>query len=488
VTATRQTEWKEFSFRYDHVIGTSLDLWVVAPSRAEAEAAEQAVLDEIERLRLVFSTYDPDSEISKLNRATEAVVASAEMLEVLRDYETWQTRSKGAFNGQLGALVQAWKEAEKAGAEPDISTLQRIVRDINRPGWSIDETRHTVTRLTSQPLNLNAIAKGYIIQRAAAAARAKVSSLRGLLLNLGGDLLAWGHDSSSHPGWTIGVQDAFRPEENATPLTRLQLHDLAVATSGAYERPYRVGTRLYSHILDPRTGRPAEGVASSTVVAPDNVTANALATTLCVLSPEDGLRLVAETPNAECLLVTSNGRELRSAGWRALEVPMPKVPLEVPVRAENAKQSWPEGRQVTLTITLPMPNEGKKYRRPYVAVWIENADGKPVRSIAVWGNSRKYLRDLSDWWKFAREDDEVVKAVTRATRGPGKYTLAWDGKDDKGKPLPQGTYTIQVEVTREYGRHLSQTGKIECKADDARLTLDKNAETEATVVEYTKKK
>jgi hypothetical protein len=143
---------------------------------------------------------------------------------------------------------------------------------------------------------------------------------------------------------------------------------------------------------------------------------------------------------------------------------------------------------VTLTVTLPMPSDGKKYRRPYVAVWIENAEGKAVRSIAVWGNSRKYLRDLSDWWKIARDDDDVVKAVTRATRGPGKYTLAWDGKDDKGRPLPQGTYTIQVEVTREYGRHVSQTGKIECMENDAKVTLDKNAETEATIVEYTKKK
>jgi thiamine biosynthesis lipoprotein ApbE len=488
ITATPQPEWHEFSFRYDHVIGTSLDLWVVAPTREDAEKAEQAVLDEIERLRLVFSTYDPNSEISRLNRATGAVVASGEMLEVLRDYETWQVRSKGALNGQLGALVQVWKEAERAGAEPDTAALQRITREINRPGWTIDDTRHRVTRRTSQPLNLNAIAKGYIIHKAATAARAKVSSLRGLLLNLGGDMLAWGQDISGQTGWTIGVQDPFRPEENATPLTRLRLRDLAVATSGAYERPYRVGARRYSHIFDPRTGRPAEGVASSTVVAPDNVTANALATTLCVLSPEDGLRLIAATPNAQCLLVTSDGRELPSAEWRALELPAPRAPLEFPVRAENTKQNWPDGRQVTFTITLPTPNDGKKYRRPYVAVWIENAEGKAVRSIAVWGNSRKYLRDLSDWWKFARDDDDVVKAVTRATRGPGKYTLNWDGKDDKGKPLPQGTYTIQVEVTREYGRHVSQTGKIECKADDTRVTLDKNAETEATVVEYTKKK
>jgi thiamine biosynthesis lipoprotein ApbE len=482
-----QPEWKEFCFRHDHVIGTSLDLWVVAPGAAEAEGAEQAVLDEIERLRLVFSTYDPQSEISRLNRATGPVPASPEMLEVLGEYEVWQSRSRGAFNGQLGELVRAWKDAEKTGAEPSPGVLADIVRELNRPGWKIDEGARSVTRLTRQSLNLNAIAKGYIIRKAAAAARAK-ATVRGLLLNLGGDMLAWGRDGSGQAGWTVGVQDPFHPEENAGPLCAVRLHDLAVATSAAYERPYRIGAKHYSHIFDPRTGRPAEGIASSTVVAPDNVTANALATTLCVLPPEEGLRLVASLPNVECLLVTATGRELHSDGWRGQELPRPRLPVEIPVRADGAKDAWPEGYQVTLTVTLPTPNDGKRYRRPYVAVWVEDAKGRAVRSISVWGNSPKYLRDLSDWWKFARNDNDVVKAVTRATRGPGKYTLVWDGKDDKGKALPQGTYTLRVEVTREYGRHVDQSGKIECAAEDAKVTLEKNAETEATVVEYTKKK
>ena len=434
------------------------------------------------------------------------------MREVLHAYETWQQQSHGAFNGQLGELVNNWKDAQKTGAEPSAATLQQIVGEINKPGWLIDDVRGTVERLNKQPLNLNAIAKGFIIRQAASAARAKVPSLHGLLLNLGGDMLAWGDDVD----WTVGVQDPFHPEENAPPLTVLRLHNRAVATSGAYERPYHVGDKSYSHIFDPRTGWPAEGVASSTVVARDNVTANALATTLCVLAPEDGLRLVAATPNVECLLITAAGKQLRSAGFKVLELaslprkrgegvlqdslppltrearqnslpPLTREARQV-IKADDVKDAWPEGFQVNLTVTLPTPNDGKRYRRPYVAVWIENADGKAVRSLSVWGNSPKYLRDLSDWWKFAQKDNDVVKAVTRATRAPGKYTIVWDGKDDKGKPLPQGTYTMQVEVTREFGRHLSQTGKIECRAETAKTTLEKNAETDATLVEYTKKK
>ena len=77
-----------------------------------------------------------------------------------------------------------------------------------------------------------------------------------------------------------------------------------------------------------------------------------------------------------------------------------------------------------------------------------------------------------------------MKAVTRATRGSGKYDLAWDGKDDKGKALPQGTYTVRVEVHREYGAHLRQAGKIECKDKAATVKMDKNDETAETVVEF----
>jgi hypothetical protein len=121
-----------------------------------------------------------------------------------------------------------------------------------------------------------------------------------------------------------------------------------------------------------------------------------------------------------------------------------------------------------------------------VAVWVEDDMGKAVRTLAVWGNAPKYLKDLNDWWKIGKGDAALIRAVTRATRGPGKYSLTWDGKDEKGNPVPQGTYTVRVEVHREFGAHLRQSGKIECKDKDASVKMDKNAETGETVVEFKK--
>ena len=480
---TETPKAREFAFHRDHVIGTSLDLHVVAPDEATADAAELTALDEIERLRLVFSTYDAGSEISALNRTREPVKVSSEMAEVLTAYTLWQGKSGGAFNGQVGELVRVWKDGEKTDRLPDALVLERITADLKKPGWTLDATTNTVVRLTDQPLNLNAIAKGFIIRKAADAVRKQHPTVSALLVNLGGDILAWGE-----PSWAVGVQDPARRFDNAPPLAGLRVTNQAVATSGGYERFYTIGGKRYSHIFDPATGRPVEGVASATVVAADNLTANALATTLCVLKPEEGLKLVASVPGAECLIVAPDGTRHRSAGLKLFEISSARtftLQEKKDDKKEEPKAAWPADFQVTVAVELPKV-EAKRYRKPYTAIWIEDDKGKAVRTLAVWGNAPKYLKDLTDWWKIGKGDTDLVKAVTRATRGPGKYDLAWDGKDDKGEALPQGTYTVRVEVHREFGDHLRQSGKIECKDKPTTAKLEKNAETAETGVEFKK--
>ncbi|MEO2091771.1 MAG: DUF2271 domain-containing protein [Gemmataceae bacterium] len=465
----------EYTFHYDHILGTSLDARLIA-TPAATEQAEQVVLDEIERLRAVFSVHDPESELSRLNRASGPVRLSADLLAVLREYERWQRESGGACNGQVGALTRAWDEAAKRGELPDAAGLAAVVRRIASPGWRIDG--EFVTRLTDQPLNLNSIAKGYILHRAAEAVKA-VPGVAAGLLDLGGDLCAWGDVD-----WAVGVQAPFAPADNAPPHSTIRLRSASVATSGSYQRWYEVVGVRRSHILDPRTGYPADAVASATVVAPDSTTANAIATVLCALGAEAGLKWVADIPGAAALLIDADGREHRSPNFVNFRVPDDKKPAE---KKDDAKkgEAWPAGYEVT--VKLELPAMGGRYRRPYVAVWVEDADGKPVRTVTVWGNNPRWISTLSGWWKVGKEDKALVKAVTRATRQPGKYEVVWDGKDDAGKALPQGTYTVKVEVHREHGKDVTQTGKLECKTEAAKLTLEKNAEAEETTVEYAKR-
>ncbi|MFO0796031.1 MAG: DUF2271 domain-containing protein [Gemmataceae bacterium] len=483
------------AFHFDHVLGTSLDLWLTA---ADPDRAAAAVLGEVEAVGRVFSPHNADSELEQLNRGS--VPGSASLRAVLDGYDRVAPRAGGALNPLVAALGRAWKDAEASGREPTADALARLAADLQCRGWVA--TADAVTRATPHPLDLNAGAKGFALDRAKAAALAAGATAG--LVNLGGDLIGWG--GAAH---VVGVQNPFAPAETARPLGAFRLRNASVATSGGYQRGYAVGDARLSHIFDPRTGRPADRVASATVIAPDSLTANLLATALAVLDPAAGLRLVADFP-AAAFIVDADGRQYRSPGF-ALEAVVrarpsyrkavaagaltamlfgaggaPDTPLgPAAAVAQDAKgEPWPGGYGVTVALELPKIENARKYRRPYVAVYVEDAGGKAVKTIGVWGNEGRWLKDLSDWWKIGKLDGELVKTVTRATRGPGKYELAWDGKDEKGVPVPRGEYTVRVEVHREHGKHVRQVGKIALKGEPATLKLAANEETGETVVTY----
>lgn len=488
----------KFRFHHDNILGTSLDLQVACDDAQLAGTVDTAILDEIERLRKILSTYDPASEISKLNTTNAPMVCSQDLIDVLTFYDWWTAKSGGAYNGHLGELIQVWKAAETAGTPPDAATLKQIVATLAQPGWAIDPKAKTVQRLTPQPLNVNSLGKGYIISKAIVAARAKAPAARGILLNIGGDIYASGVQSPGTP-WLISVTDSMHSADNAPPLTQVRLNDHAVSTSAAYERGYTIGGKRYSHIFDPRTGLPAAGIASATVIAGNSANSNAMATMLCVLRPEEGLALVKQIAGAECLLVTADGRQLRSAHFASYEVqqpvaatppPAPQAPAQA--AAPAAPGMWPSGYMVTLGITLKPPTHysidvsrvRNKDRNPYVAAWVEDANGKRVRTIAVWGNNKKFVPDLSEWWKVSKLDAAWAATVTRATRQPGHYKLEWDGTDDKNNPLPAGTYTIYLEVNREFGDHKTQSGKIVCGTTASQGTIPASTEADATDLAY----
>lgn len=466
-----------FHFHHENILGTSLDLQVATTDEKQAAAVETAVLGEIERLRKILSSYDSASEFSRLNDSSAPMVCSQELLEVLGMYESWQSKSREAYNGHLGGLINLWNKAEKAGTVPPASELQAVVAALATPGWRIDPATRMVTRLSEpKSLNVNSVGKGYIVTKAAVAARKAAPGLSGLLINIGGDLFASGHPASG-ASWEIGVADPKHSEDNAPPLTKVHLVDRAISTSAAYERGYTIAGHRYSHILDPRNGMPAEGVASATVIASNNASANAMATTLCVLKPEEGLELVKSNPGSECLIITADGRQLRSPGFAALESGAAPV-------ASSSASDWPMSFQVSIAIDLKTPEGGRKIKRPFVAVWVEDSTGKRVRTVAVWGREKKYLRELRAWWKLAQTQPEWAATVTRATRNAGQHRIEWDGKDDQGQPLPLGTYTVTLEAAREHGTYAIQHGQIVCGKSATTGTIPEGTEFGETKLTY----
>lgn len=469
----------ETSFHYDHQFGTSLDVWLDGATTLQTEQAEQAVLNEIERLRRIFSTYDPQSELSRFNRSHGPVPLSDELRFVLQFSDNMMANTSDALNPQVGVLVDLWNEAAATQRLPNPKQIKTVVQAIQQPCWTVDDATQTATRSSDVRLNLNSVVKGYALQRLTEVI-SEIVPVSGLI-SLGGDVIAFGERT-----WNIAIQNPLEPAENARPLQGLQLRQAALATSGSAMRSRLIQGQWYSHLIDPRTGYPSREIASATVLASTSYLSNTLATALAVLPLNEALHFIARLPEVECLLVTPTGQVHRSAGFPVL----PVLPLREPrlfITAALANP-WPKDFELNINLELPKIDNTKRYRRPYVAVWIEDAKGKPVKTLTVWGNAPKYLKDLSDWWKIGREDQPLVKAVAKATRGPGKYDLVWDGKNDQGQPVEQGTYTIRVEVHREHGKHLRQSGKIDLKDTASTLKLDKNEETGETVVDYRKKK
>ena len=408
---------REYRYRYDHVIGTSLDITVRENNENIARAAEQAVLSEIRRLAAVLSTRDPNSEISRA--LTRESTHSGALAGVLSAYDFWERRTRGALS-----------------LRPE------------GPGG---------------PINVDALGKAYIIDRAIEQAR-ETSGADSILINIGGDIRLSGR------GCEIDIIDPGAAFDNAEPLTRVWIKDEAIATSGTYARG--------AHLLDARTGRPASRISSATVIARNTLTANALATAACIESPEAGMGLIESTPYAEAILVTRSGSVLRSSGFGRRE-------RASVIRAAGIAE-WPGGYRVTMSVRLLEGTGRGAQNRPYVGVWAEDpANGnKLIRVIAFWANDPRYYNELAILFNRAGRSRDRMDVFARATRPSGKYDLMWDGLDDQMAPVPSGTYRIVIETHRENGSYGKQSGLITCAGEPTDVKIPGTANTEPITVQY----
>jgi thiamine biosynthesis lipoprotein ApbE len=476
--------------QFENVLGTSLELKFAAASDKEASRAEAAALAEIERLDHILSGYERESEFNRwLKTSGRPTPVSPELFEVLSLFEQWRARSNGALDPAAQVVSTLWRSAAAERRTPRADELQAAVATIAQPQYRLDAAAQTATHLGDAPLILNSFAKSYIASRAADAAM-RTARLDGLVVNIGGDLVARGPLAE-----TVRIADPKADAENDEPLARILIRNRAVATSGNYRRGVEINGRWYSHIVDPRTALPVDHVISATVVAPQAADAGALATAFCVLTPEESLRLAASLPEVECLLITKNGERVESKGWRALEIPpAPRASLIAvsTAGATQASQTWDQSFELVVNFELARI-EGQRYRRPYVAVWVEDKDHFPVRALALWYQKPKWLPDLKAWSRANRmramaEKTDLAGSVSSATRPAGKYTLKWDGKDDHGRLVKPGKYTVFIEAAREHGTYQLMRQEMDFNGAPKQFNLAGNVEIASALLDYRKKK
>jgi hypothetical protein len=278
------------------------------------------------------------------------------------------------------------------------------------------------------------------------------------------------------------------------------VNNKAIATSGNYRRGNMIQNVWYSHIVDPRNGMPANDILSATVVAANATDAGALATAFNVLSTTESMALAATMPEVDYLIITRDGKKLESANWKNLRVPNTEIISTVaPIATNNAsannlststvnaEKEWKN--EVVISLELVQPAGFAK--RPFAAFWVEDKDGKTVRTIALWFNKPKWLSDMKEWYRKNGEDMKAnpttYSSITSATRSPGKYSMKWDGKDDAGNILPAGVYNIYLEVVREHGGYDLLHQELECKKKDVSFTLQGSKEVTTATIEYKKK-
>lgn len=427
------------STQLENILGTSLDMKIAAQTFELAEKAEVQVLAEISRLQQILGSAGSHNEFARWMTSPkgEAVAVSPEISEVLHLFEEWNAKSNGAINAASEEIACHWKEGKV---------------DVNEAHWSLGEG--TATRLTDAELRLHTFTKGFVMEKAAAVAMAS-AGVNGLILNVGGDILVKGD-------WTepVRISDPRLDAENGASLGVVSLANKSIATSGNYRRGEAFDGQWISHIMDPRTGMPAQEIVSATVIHANAVTAGALATAFNVLSVAESSALATNYQDLEYLIVTKNGEKIASESWSGV-----RSEVATSISMVNLKEKlWAANQE--LLINIQVADLGGGARRPYVAVWVEDANHKPVRRLALWYRKPRWLPDLRSFSEAQRESPIDLMSITSATRSAGNYSLVWDGKNDQGQFVEQGNYTIYIEAAREHGSYqlMKQPMKFDGKA------------------------
>lgn len=284
-------------------MGTEYHVTVAGLTAPEqAEAAQKAVEAALESVNAKMSTYLPDSELSRFNRhdSTEPFPVSPETAEVFRIALEVAALSGGAFDPTVGPLVNAWGFGPDNPAAPPSEAETAALQ--GRVGWqkvSVGADNTLCKTRGDVYCDLSAVAKGYAVDRAAAALEAL--GLTRHMVEVGGEVRARGTNPGGRP-WRIGVERP-RPDGRAVQEV-VALRDAALATSGDYRNFHEVDGVRVSHTMDPRAGRPVtHSLASASVLHEYCAWADAFATALMVLGPEEGLAFAEKNGLAVSLMI-----------------------------------------------------------------------------------------------------------------------------------------------------------------------------------------
>ncbi|HTO51788.1 MAG TPA: FAD:protein FMN transferase [Myxococcota bacterium] len=291
-------------------MGTVLEVTLCAPDRATGERLLRETFEGVAALEQSFSSFDPKSELSALNRAAgrgPQRVSSA-LLRLTADSLALSTETDGSFDVTVGPLVALWKAASDSQRLPPAAELLAARARVGGAGVAVDAAAGTVElRRAGASLDFGGIAKGWALDRAGE--RLRAAGVTRALLSFGeSSILAIG-SAPGWDGWGIALTDA-----SGAFAGTVELRDVSLSTSGSLGQYVEIEGRRYGHVIDPRSGEPLSRARVAVVLAADGAQAEALSKALLILGEQAGVAKV-ESAGAQGLLLDESGAHVETAGW-----------------------------------------------------------------------------------------------------------------------------------------------------------------------------
>lgn len=279
-----------------NLLGTFVTITVVHSDMGEGINALMAAFGEIRRIQDLMSVHEPDSEVSLLNRRGFYDGLSDDTKFVIQKANDYSARSDGLFDITVLPVLELWEEKARESNVPTDEEIGERLGLVNyREVWV--ENGNVRFGASGMGMTLAGVAKGYAVDKAVETLRQ--AHIKHGLINAGGDIRAIGGRTDTQP-WKIGIRD---PRNKTRIVTTVDLVDRAIATSGTYQRSF-------NDILRPKTGRPVQGVLSSTVIAGTATDADILATCVLIGGTKKGFELLEGLEGAKALIIKDDGTML----------------------------------------------------------------------------------------------------------------------------------------------------------------------------------
>jgi thiamine biosynthesis lipoprotein len=289
------------------VMNTIAKITAIAADKKTAQSSIDAAFKEIYRLEKLMNRYDPNSQLSLVNQlaAKEPVKIDKDLFDIIKQSIYYNKITDGAFDITVGPLVDLWKKCAEANSMPTQKQLAEVKKRIGCDKLVLDANDFSI-RFTTEgiSLDLGAIAKGFAADKAVE--EMKKCGATGGLVDIGGQIGCFG-TTEKNGKWIVGIRNPVKSENNQI-AAKLALSDMAVATSGNYERFYKIGGRRFSHIFNPETEQSVNQLVSVTIIAANGTQADALSTAVSVLGAQKGLELIEKIDNAEAILIGADNK------------------------------------------------------------------------------------------------------------------------------------------------------------------------------------